>query len=65
MAAPPQGLGVADAPLRFANLTSDPRRRLGRPCLTPDGEEAFELSFWCGTCPKTPALPTTGTVTSS
>ena len=51
MAAPPQGLGVADAPLRFANLTSGPKQRLGRRCLTLDGEEAFELSFWCGTCP--------------
>jgi hypothetical protein len=51
MAAPPQGLGTAGAPLRFANVDPGPRRRLGRRCLTLDGEEAFELSFWCGTCP--------------
>jgi hypothetical protein len=49
MAAPPQGLGVADAPLGFTTARSAPGG--SNRCLTLDGEEAFELSFWCGTCP--------------
>src|ERR1700748_3633809 len=50
MAAPPQGLGVAGAPLRFTPRKSGPRG-WGNRCLTLDGADAFELSFWCGTCP--------------
>jgi hypothetical protein len=50
MAAPPQGLGSADAPLGFTSVRSDPKAKRNR-CLTLDGEDAFELSFWCGTCP--------------
>jgi hypothetical protein len=44
----PVRLGVADAPLSFA------RPEPGRPGLRQlrlDGEGAYSLTFWCGTCP--------------
>lgn len=51
MAGPPQGLGAAAAPLGFTVAGSGPKGRNPVRSLTLDGEEAFELSFWCGTCP--------------
>ncbi|MEU1409800.1 hypothetical protein ABZ471_47775 [Streptomyces sp. NPDC005728] len=44
-------LGCSDAPLRFVDGGNVPDRAPGGRYLTLDGELAFELSFWCGTCP--------------
>jgi hypothetical protein len=44
-------LGTAAAPLRFTEGEHPPGAWHGNRYLTLDGREAFELSFWCGTCP--------------
>ncbi|WP_033282195.1 hypothetical protein [Streptomyces sp. NRRL F-525] len=49
----PRGLGVPDAEARL-RFEAEPQRsggRTGRRLLVVDGEPAFELSYWCGTCP--------------
>jgi hypothetical protein len=47
----PVRLGTASAPLRFAEGEHPPGGWRGRRYLTLDHQNAFELSFWCGTCP--------------
>ncbi|WP_406128746.1 hypothetical protein [Streptomyces sp. NBC_00989] len=49
----PRRLGVPDseARLRFEAEPRESGGRTGRRLLTVDGEPAFELSYWCGTCP--------------
>ncbi|MFG2755333.1 hypothetical protein [Streptomyces wuyuanensis] len=49
----PRRLGVpaAEARLRFEAEQRDVKDGPGRRLLVVDGEAAFELSFWCGTCP--------------
>src|SRR5690625_5549053 len=48
---PTRRLGNADgsAPLRFGS--GDPQSPTGPRYLLLEGEPAFELSMWCGTCP--------------
>ncbi|HXL88413.1 MAG TPA: hypothetical protein VN969_05420 [Streptosporangiaceae bacterium] len=46
----PVRLGSPDAPLRFAEKDR-PGTWRGNRYLMLDGQDAFELSFWCGTCP--------------
>ncbi|WP_329353646.1 hypothetical protein OG226_38780 [Streptomyces sp. NBC_01261] len=49
----PRRLGVPDreARLRFGTERREDGGRPGRRVLMVDGEPAFELSNWCGTCP--------------
>ncbi len=49
----PRRLGVPDpkARLRFEAEQGESGGRPGRRLLVVDGEPAFELSHWCGTCP--------------
>ncbi|AVH97784.1 MULTISPECIES: hypothetical protein [Streptomyces] len=49
----PRRLGVpsSDARLRFEVETQEIGGGPGRRLLVVDGDPAFELSFWCGTCP--------------
>ncbi|MFF5482838.1 hypothetical protein ACFY5C_36795 [Streptomyces sp. NPDC012935] len=49
----PRRLGVpaTDARLRFEAERQETGGGPGRRLLVVDGEPAFELSFWCGTCP--------------
>ncbi|MFE3555061.1 hypothetical protein ACFXKW_09370 [Streptomyces sp. NPDC059193] len=49
----PRRLGVPgpEARLRFEVAQLEARDGSGRRLLAVDGEPAFELSFWCGTCP--------------
>jgi hypothetical protein len=49
----PRRLGVPDpeARLRFETEQREGGGRPGRRVLVVDGEPAFELSNWCGTCP--------------
>ncbi|MFI6009589.1 hypothetical protein ACIBAG_12295 [Streptomyces sp. NPDC051243] len=49
----PRRLGVpaAEARLRFEAEQRETGAGPGRRLLVVDGEPAFELSFWCGTCP--------------
>ena len=44
-------LGATGARITFAADPSGPDDRPGRRVLAVDGEPAFELSSWCGTCP--------------
>jgi hypothetical protein len=44
-------LGTSAAPLRFAEGDRPAGGWRGRRYLALDGRNAFELSFWCGTCP--------------
>src|ERR1700712_4448653 len=49
--AEPRTLGTPDAPLSF-NLGEDGRaENIGVRRLRLDGEDAFDLMGWCGTCP--------------
>jgi hypothetical protein len=48
--ADPVRLGTAGAPLRFAEK-DHPGGWRGNRYLMLDDREAFELTFWCGTCP--------------
>jgi hypothetical protein len=48
---PPLRLGAAHAPLRFEEGERPSGSWRGRRYLQLDGRNAFELSFWCGTCP--------------
>ncbi|WP_432085229.1 hypothetical protein [Streptomyces sp. bgisy095] len=49
----PRRLGVpsSDARLRFEVETQEVGGGPGRRLLVVDGDPAFELSFWCGSCP--------------
>ncbi|WP_308080533.1 hypothetical protein [Streptomyces sp. NK15101] len=49
----PRRLGVpaSEAGLRFETEKREAGDGPGRRLLVVDGEPAFELSFWCGTCP--------------
>jgi hypothetical protein len=49
----PVSLGVSDAPLTFHRPERARRSGEGPGLrrLRLDGEDAFDLSFWCGTCP--------------
>ncbi|MFI2643425.1 hypothetical protein [Streptomyces sp. NPDC018610] len=49
----PRRLGVpkSEARLRFEAERQETGGGPGRRLLTVDGEAAFELSFWCGSCP--------------
>ncbi|WP_137994867.1 hypothetical protein [Streptomyces vilmorinianum] len=49
----PRRLGgpAPEARLHFETEPQEPGGRLGRRLLVVDGEPAFELSYWCGTCP--------------
>lgn len=47
----PRAAGTNDAPLRFGEGARPAGTWRGRRLLLLDGEPAFELSFWCGTCP--------------
>ncbi|OEJ35431.1 hypothetical protein [Streptomyces subrutilus] len=49
----PRRLGVPgpEARLRFETEPTRAGGRMGRRLLVVDGEPAFELSSWCGTCP--------------
>ena len=44
-----RALGSAEPRIRIGEESSSPGP--GRRVLSLDGEPAFELSFWCGTCP--------------
>ncbi|MFD6553222.1 hypothetical protein [Streptomyces sp. NPDC058398] len=45
------GTPAADARLRFGTEPRNSRGGPGRRLLVVDEEPAFELSFWCGSCP--------------
>jgi hypothetical protein len=45
------GVPVSEARLRFEAERRETGDGPGRRLLVVDGEPAFELSFWCGTCP--------------
>ncbi|MFC8370736.1 hypothetical protein ACFUIT_22665 [Streptomyces sp. NPDC057239] len=45
------GVPVSEARLRFEAERREAGGGPGRRLLVVDGEPAFELSFWCGTCP--------------
>ncbi|MFI5527872.1 hypothetical protein ACIA8O_04870 [Kitasatospora sp. NPDC051853] len=47
----PRRLGVADGGARLQFAVEERKGAAGRRVLTVDGQPAFELSFWCGTCP--------------
>ena len=46
-----RSLGRAFPRLRFAEAGKTEKAWAGRRVLVIDGRPAFELSFWCGTCP--------------
>lgn len=51
-AGPPQSVGTATAPrLRFGEESKADGTWRGRRLLWLDDAPAFDLSFWCGTCP--------------
>ncbi|MFJ8541932.1 hypothetical protein ACIRFH_07930 [Streptomyces sp. NPDC093586] len=45
------GVSASEARLRFEAEERETGSGPGRRLLTVDGDPAFELSFWCGTCP--------------
>jgi hypothetical protein len=47
----PRELGSSDAPLSFTRPVPGQEGGPGTRHLRLDGDDAFELSFWCGTCP--------------
>jgi hypothetical protein len=47
----PRQLGVSPSRLTFDREPGGPGTTLGRRILSLDVEPAFELSWWCGTCP--------------
>lgn len=47
----PVRTGVADSPLRFVEGQPRPGAWRGRRYLAVGDQNAFELSYWCGTCP--------------
>jgi hypothetical protein len=47
---PTARLGRPSSPLRFGEEKKPGQDWVGRRVLHLDGEPAFELSFWCGTC---------------
>jgi hypothetical protein len=51
VAGPESRLGTNEARLRFHEEAKKPGGFAGRRVLSLDGSPAFDLSFWCGTCP--------------
>ena len=48
---PQMHLGVPDAPVSIREAPKSAQSWMGRRELAVQGQSAFELSFWCGTCP--------------